>query len=69
VQDGNYGNRGELLLKHIWSGTPLKLDYATRTLENLYKLWGRPVFLETIIEGKTKVLGFNGSAHDEKSST
>ena len=68
VEDGNYCNRGELLLQHVWSGTPLKLDYARRTLENLYRVWGRPVHIETQIDGKTKILGYNGSRHDERTN-
>ena len=68
VVDGNLGNRGELLLKHHWSGVPLKFDYARRTLENIYKVWGRPVHLETWVEGKKKIFAYNGSAHDERTS-
>jgi len=68
VEDGNYCNRGELLLQHVWSGTPLKLDYARRTLENLYRVWGRPVHIETQVDGKTKILGYNGSRHDERTN-
>ncbi len=68
VVDGNLSNRGELLLKHHWSGVPLKFDYARRTLENLYKVWGRPVHLETWVDGKKKIFAYNGSAHDERTS-
>ncbi|MEC9475481.1 MAG: SpoVR family protein [Planctomycetota bacterium] len=69
VESGNYGNRGELLLKHDWSGIPLRIDYARRVLENLEKMWGRPVHLETIIDGKTKTFGYNGSRHDERAGS
>ena len=65
----NYGNRGELLLEHHWTGTPLKMDYARRTLENLEKLWGRPVHLKTQIENKVKILGYNGSRHEERNES
>jgi len=66
VTEGNFGNRGELLLEHQWTGTPLKLDYARRTLENVERLWGRPVHLKTLIDGKEKFLGYNGSRHEER---
>ena len=69
VVDGNYGNRGELLLDHRWTGTPLKMDYARRTLENLEKLWGRPVHLKTQIDSKVKILGYNGSRHEERNES
>lgn len=69
VESGNYGNRGELLLKHDWSGTSLRMDYARRVLENLEKIWGRPVHLETIIDGKTKIFGYNGSRHEERTGS
>ena len=69
VESGNYGNRSELLLKHDWSGIPLRMDYARRVLENLEKIWGRPVHLETFIDGKTKIFGYNGSRHEERTST
>jgi stage V sporulation protein R len=64
VIDGNYKNRGELYLKHIHSGVDLKLSYAHDTLENLHRLWMRPVHVETVIEGTTTVLSFDGSEHE-----
>lgn len=69
VESGNYGNRGELLLKHEWSGVPLRLDYARRVLENLEKLWGRPVHLETAIDGKIKTFSYNGTRHEERTGS
>ncbi|MFN0056929.1 MAG: SpoVR family protein [Planctomycetota bacterium] len=66
LDDGNFKNRGELHLTHEFTGVPLKLDYARATMENLYKLWTRPVHLETHTEGKKKLLSFNGSRHEDK---
>lgn len=60
VADGNYGNRGELLLWHRFEGTELKLDEAKDVLKNVQAIWGRPVHLETIQEDKTVVLSYNG---------
>ncbi len=64
VVDGNYHNRGELYLEHSFSGVELQLDYARDTLENLQRLWGRPVHLETRLENGPVVLSYDGSEHD-----
>ncbi|MDY6765316.1 MAG: SpoVR family protein [Halobacteria archaeon] len=50
VQDGNYNNRGELLLAHYYNGVMLNIQKAKRTLERIHKMWGRPVNLKTIIK-------------------
>ncbi len=50
VRDGNYKNRGELFLEHQFNGVELKTSYAHDTLANLYRLWTRPVHIETVIE-------------------
>jgi stage V sporulation protein R len=64
VVDGNYRNRGELYLKHDFSGVELQLDDARDTLENLARLWSRPVHIETVLEGAHTVLSYDGSDHD-----
>jgi stage V sporulation protein R len=61
VLDGNYRNRGELLLQHKHQGQDLKLSWANETLSNLFKVWGRPVNLSTIVEGEPKIIEFDGS--------
>jgi stage V sporulation protein R len=66
VRDGNYRNRGELFLEHKFSGVELKLSYATDTLENLQKLWGRPVHIETVFQNTTTILSFDGSEHSSE---
>jgi len=48
--DGNYGNRGELLLVHKHEGKDLDFPFAQATLQNIYKIWQRPVHLETIVK-------------------
>ncbi len=63
VVDGNHANRGELALKHDYSGVELQLDYARDTLENLYRVWSRPVHLETVLGDKRVVLSFDGTDH------
>lgn len=60
VVDGNYQNRGALLLKHRHEGKDLKLDWAVETLKNLYKVWNRPVHLATQIEDEPRIVSFDG---------
>ena len=60
VADGNYGNRGELLLWHRFEGQELKLDEATDVLKNVQTIWGRPVHLQTMQEGEEVILSFDG---------
>ena len=64
VVDGNYKNRGELLLRHDHNGVDLKQDYTIETLRNLQKIWNRPVYLETVIEDVKRRLSFDGKNHD-----
>jgi stage V sporulation protein R len=63
VRDGNYKNRGELFLEHQFGGVELKLNDALDTLAALHKLWGRPVHIETSLEGAGTILSFDGSEH------
>ncbi len=63
VRDGNYRNRGELFLEHTFGGVELKTGYAHDTLANLYTLWGRPVHIETVLDGTRTILSFDGGEH------
>ena len=63
VIDGNHKNRGELYLRHDYADVELQLDYARDTLENLQRLWDRPVHLESLIEESKIVLSYNGKEH------
>jgi stage V sporulation protein R len=66
VVDGNFRNRGELLLRHLFNGVELRLDHAADTLANIQFIWGRPVHLQTLIDGKPTMLSFDGSEHSIK---
>jgi stage V sporulation protein R len=66
VVDGNYRNRGELLLRHDFNGVELRLDQARDTLANIQYVWGRPVNLNTLIDGKPSMLVYDGSEHSIK---
>lgn len=63
VKDGNFRNRSELYLQHEYSGVDLKIDHAQDTLRHLYRLWTRPVHLETYVEGRGTLLSFDGTDH------
>ncbi|MEX1042823.1 MAG: SpoVR family protein [Pirellulaceae bacterium] len=64
VKDGNYKNRGELYLEHRFGGAEIKIDYARDTLENLHKLWKRPVHIETVLEQQRTILSWDGVQHE-----
>ncbi|HEX6924229.1 MAG TPA: SpoVR family protein [Longimicrobiaceae bacterium] len=63
VTDANHLNRGELVLTHRYEGVQLKLDHARETLENIHRLWKRPVHLETYVDDEPVVFSFEGSEH------
>ena len=63
VKDGNYHNRGELLLHQEYFGVDLKIDLAQDTLKHLHRLWKRPVHIETMLDGRPTLLSFDGSEH------
>ncbi len=60
VDDANYDNRGELLLKHDHQGLDLRQDYAKEVMRSLMRVWKRPVNVVTVAEGKPVVLRFDG---------
>lgn len=66
VEDGNYRNRGELYLVHRHEGIDLDIAYAQDTLVNLCRLWGRPVHVETVVDGKKIVYSYDGERHTQK---
>jgi stage V sporulation protein R len=68
VVDGNFENRGELLLRHRHEGVDLKVDHARDTLANLNRVWKRPVNVLTKIDGKGKLMRYDGRDHSEKSA-
>jgi len=63
VLDANFRNRGELYLRHKHEGVDLQMNYSRDTLTNLFRIWTRPVHLETIIDGTRRLLSCNGHEH------
>ncbi|WP_332697638.1 SpoVR family protein [Halalkalibacter lacteus] len=54
VLDGDYHGSGELLIKHKHEGMDLDRHYVEKTLPYVRSLWGKPVHLETVINGTAK---------------
>lgn len=65
VVDGNYRNRGELLLKHLHEGLDLRQDYMRDTLMNLRAMWGRPVGVVTRVDGRMVLVRYDGQDFSE----
>ncbi len=68
VTDANHRNRGELFLLHRHEGIDLKIDWARETLKNVHRIWQRPVHLMTAVDGKGKILSFDGKDLTESDS-
>jgi stage V sporulation protein R len=66
VTDGNYRNRGELLLSHRHQGVDLSLKEAKDVLVNLQRLWSRPVHVQTVVDEKPTLLSFDGAQHSSQ---
>jgi stage V sporulation protein R len=60
VEDANFENRGELLLRHDHQGLDLRIDYAREVLKSLVRVWKRPVNVMTIAEGKSVMMRYDG---------
>lgn len=63
--DGNYKNRGEMLLEHRYTGKELKAEQSKQTLQALYRLWSRPVHISTYQHNKPVTWSFDGSDYEQ----
>jgi stage V sporulation protein R len=63
VEDANYDNRGELLLRHDHQGLDLRVDYSKEVMRALLRVWKRPISVTTIAEGKPVMLRYDGKEH------
>ncbi|RKO67550.1 SpoVR family protein [Desulfofundulus salinus] len=66
VEDGDFNKRGDLYLKHCYEGLELDVFYLEKTLPYVYRLWGRPVHLETVIDNKKVLFSYNGEKVSKK---
>lgn len=60
VTESNYQNKGELFLSHLWEGMDLQPDFLKQTMVNIFKIWKRPVNLQTKVEDKETIHHFDG---------
>jgi stage V sporulation protein R len=68
VEDGNFENRAELLLRHMHDGVDLDLAQGRDTLRNVQRVWSRPVNLLTKVDGKGKLLRCEDGNLSERSA-
>ena len=66
VVDGDYGRSGELYIRHAYEGVELDLKHLEKTLPYVYRLWGKTVHLETVVENKGIVFSFDGQKHTRR---
>lgn len=66
VQNANFENRGELLLEHLFEGIDLQPDFMSQTLQNVFKIWGRPVCLVTVMDGEPQLFRYDGQEFSSK---
>jgi stage V sporulation protein R len=61
IDDADFNRNRELYLRHCFEGQELDLGYAEKTLQQVYRLWGRTVHLETVADDKRTLLSYDGS--------
>ncbi len=66
VTDGNYHNKGELLLWHRHQGIDLDGRWTRETMTALSEIWRRPVNVETEVDGQKKIYSFVDGEFTEK---
>ncbi|MFN7685433.1 MAG: SpoVR family protein [Oligoflexia bacterium] len=66
VVDGNFQNKGELLLWHKHQGLDLDFKWARETLRSVSEIWKRPVNLETEVDSQKKLLSYAEGEFSEK---
>jgi stage V sporulation protein R len=65
VDNGDYRGNRELYLRHMYEGQELDLNYAEKTLQHVYVMWGRPVHLETLYDNKRILLTYDGERNSK----
>jgi len=66
VRDGNYQNKGELLLWHKHQGLDLDVKWARETMKAMSEIWRRPVNVETEVDGQKKIYSWGSGEFSEK---
>ncbi|OLD63641.1 MAG: hypothetical protein AUF65_01745 [Chloroflexi bacterium 13_1_20CM_50_12] len=65
IDNGDYRGNRELYIKHMFEGQELDMNYAEKTLQHVHTMWGRPVHLETVYEGKRILLTYDGERNSK----
>ncbi|HEU5374596.1 MAG TPA: SpoVR family protein [Ktedonobacteraceae bacterium] len=65
IENGDFRGNRELYIVHVFEGQELDMNYAEKTLQHVYLLWGRPVHLETIYDGKKILLSYDGERNSK----
>lgn len=63
VKDGDYMKNGELYLQHKYEAVELDLEHLEQVLEYIYKLWGKSIHMETIVDKQKTLFSYNGLKH------
>ncbi|MFJ7638875.1 MULTISPECIES: SpoVR family protein [unclassified Peribacillus] len=66
VNDGDYMRNGELYLKHWYEDIELDLKYLEKVMPYIHQLWGRPVHMESVMEGKEVMFSYDGKGIHRK---
>jgi stage V sporulation protein R len=66
VTDGNFQNKGELLLGHKHQGLDLDVKWSRETMRALSAIWRRPVNVETEVDGQKKIFSCSGGEFTER---
>lgn len=67
IENANFENRGELLLQHTHEGLDLQPNYMDATMQNLFKLWKRPINLLTIMDNEPQLFRYDGNQYTKHS--
>lgn len=67
IENANFENRGELLLRHVHEGLDLQPNYMDATMKNLNKLWKRPVNMITVMDNEPQLFRFDGNEYTKHS--
>ncbi|HEY4484191.1 MAG TPA: SpoVR family protein [Candidatus Paceibacterota bacterium] len=63
VQNSNHNGQQQLYLKHDFSGLEMDPQYREGTMRNIFYLWNRKVYLESIEDSKQILYSFDGHKH------
>ena len=67
IENANFENRGELLLQHVHEGLDLQPNYMDATMQNLFKLWKRPINMMTVMDNQAQLFRFDGTEYTRHS--